>query len=178
MSFDTVSIPELVFLLDLLDELFVVDLLLVSSECFLDEANLDFVKGSSSSVLSWLWPLPDIAESRGSLFCADFVERGVDVVAGVNGVVATFCRLDLRGADAGELGSFSDDVEGGLDSRRVVALRFFGRAPGFVIGGRGCGTRSLAVLSLSLGWGSAASLAEERVTLEDICVNTCTAIKD
>lgn len=51
-SFDLVGMPKLVFLVDLLDELLVADLFLESSECFLDDVDLDFVKGSSSRCLS------------------------------------------------------------------------------------------------------------------------------
>lgn len=92
-----------------------------------------------------------MAESRGSLFCEDRVEREVAVVAGVKGVVATFCRLDLRGAEAGELCSWSAGVGGGLESSRAVALRFFGRAAGFRAVDGSCWSWSLAVVSFSLG---------------------------
>ena len=84
-----------------------------------------------------------MAESRGSLFGKDRVDRGVAVVAGVKGVVAIFCRLDLRGAETGELCSWSAGVGEGLESSRAVALRFFDRAAGFDAVDGSCWTFSL-----------------------------------
>lgn len=83
----------------------------------------------------------------------------------VKGVVVVFCLFDLRILGRGGLCSAS--VGEGLDSGRMDAFLFRGLDGVFVAD---LGSASM-LLSSAVFSGSAASLAEERVTLEDMCVN-------
>lgn len=86
------------------------------------------------------------------------------------GVAAVFCLLDRRVEGLID-GSVSDNGE--LASRIVEALRFLDR-PGVLVGsvctGSGSGSGDCNDVS-RLCSDSAASLAKERVTLEDMCKN-------
>lgn len=100
----------------------------------------------------------------------DLVGRGVEVEV-VRGVLAVFCLLDARRAEALAVRSVSDG--GGLDSGRAAALRFLdvlGVLEGTAGVGSGSGSGDCIEVS-TLCSDSAASLAEERVTLEDMCKN-------
>lgn len=88
------------------------------------------------------------------------MERGVAVEDGVRGAVAVFCLFDLRGADCGLC-----SVSGG-EGLEPEALRFLDR---LVVFGAGVGSASVSLSTLLFDLGSAASLAEERVTLDDMC---------
>lgn len=89
-------------------------------------------------------------------------------VEGVNGVVLTFCLFDRRVVGWAAL---SVSEAEGLESLRTGALRFLdfagvlGADAGVVLGSAG------QFESSTLRSDSAASLAEERVTLEDMCEN-------
>ena len=106
----------------------------------------------------------DIADSCGSPFRDDLVERG-EAVEDVKGVTVVFCLLDRR--TVGWVGLRSGSVAGGLESGRAAALRFLDFAGVFAAEFGPGSVRSLSKLVSD----SAASLAEERVTLEDMCVN-------
>lgn len=104
-----------------------------------------------------------------SSFLADLLNLDVDG-DGPKGVVAVFCLFDLRTPDWGGLFSLSGVVDGGESScGRDAALRFrdfAGVLEGVLMSGG-------EVSGSSMFSDSAASLAEERVTLEDMCVNCC-----
>jgi len=139
----------------------------LSSVCLV--LDLVLVTGSSAAEagLSWLWPLLDIASSCFVPFLDDLVDRG-EAAEGVKAVLVVFCRFDRRadvcvgGGDWSWSAPASGSAWGGLESGRADTLRFLDFAGVFEAEAR-------AVSSWRSD--SAASLAEERVTLEDMCVN-------
>lgn len=131
-----------------------------SSCCRVDD--LFSVSTLSKAGLSSSYPLLDIANPCVSDFLDDLVSRG-GKAAGVDGEEVVFCLFGFRVVGGEGLISMS---EGGPVSGCVSAFLFLDLVWLF---DEDLGSGSMVVSSREFS-GSTASLAEERVTLEDICV--------
>ena len=128
-----------------------------SSVCF-DEF-LSLISQNPCRLSSLPYPVFDIAASEADTL-RRLVRDGAAVCAGCGGLSVTFCRFDLLEPNWGVV---SFEVWTGLESVWAGAFRFFEVAEEW----RGV---SLAIeRALAAGAGaSVASLAEERVTLDDM----------